>query len=105
MQALIDKSTPNKDTTDLAALKSLVDKVLTDTTPIAETRQTLQYLSTRFVLIKSQPCIELCTHVINRLQARGSIFPREEGIFKRELAVCLESAGDSDTAIRLLSSI
>ena len=44
-------------------------------------------------------------YVIDRLQARGNVFPREEGIFKRELAVCLETAGDSDAAIKVLSSI
>jgi COP9 signalosome complex subunit 4 len=44
-------------------------------------------------------------YVIDKLHARSALFPREDGIFKRELAVCLDTTGDSDGAIRVLSSI
>lgn len=65
----------------------------------------LAYLGTHLSKMKNAEVKDVCNHTIEKFATRGGIFPREEAIFKRELAMVYDVQGDSDSAVRILASI
>ena len=90
---------------NIAAVKGLVDQVAQETTPTSEAKVALAYLGSKLTELKNADCKDLCTHTLQAIAARSSIFFREEAIFRRELAEVLDATKDTDGAIKLLAGI
>lgn len=99
------KDSVDKNLTNFAQLKDLVAQLCSESTPLAETKEVLAYLGTKLEKMKGAECKEICDLAIEKLATRGGIFPREDAIFKRELAMVFDSRSDLDSAVRTLTSI